>query len=243
MDTHHRRHQQDAQKEVHLDSTDRALADALRALHQEALDEPIPQPLLAAAHAAARAHERSTQWWRWGGVAAAVMLSFGLGWFMRGGAMPANSMANVTLAAQFAKQAQLAHLVYSPEVKHPVEVAAEQQDHLVQWLSKRLGRPLKVPQLHEQGFDLMGGRLLPGGEGARAQFMFENAGGERLTLYIGAVSAAHAQANQSETAFSYADQGSVPAFYWIDQGFGYALSGKLERAQLLKLAESVYRQL
>ena len=40
-----------------------------------------------------------------------------------------------------------------------------------------------------------------------------------------------------------ADEGTVPAFYWVDQGFGYALSGKLERAQLLKLAEVVYRQL
>ena len=51
------------------------------------------------------------------------------------------------------------------------------------------------------------------------------------------------QTKQNETAFSYADQGAVPAFYWVDQGFGYALSGKLERAQLLKLAEVVYRQL
>lgn len=224
---------------------DRALADALKALHRNVLDEPIPPTLHAAAVAAARVHERTTAWWRWGGMAASVLLAFGMGWTLHG-QWPLDGKRDATLAGQtpevrFAKQAQLAHVVYSPEVKHPVEVAAEQQDHLVQWLSKRLGRPLKVPQLHQEGFDLVGGRLLPGDDGARAQFMFQNAGGERLTLYIGAVTSP--QTKQNETAFSYADQGAVPAFYWVDQGFGYALSGKLERAQLLKLAEVVYRQL
>ena len=43
--------------------------------------------------------------------------------------------------------ALVAYAVYAPEVRHPVEVAATQQEHLVQWLSKRLGRPLKVPDL------------------------------------------------------------------------------------------------
>ena len=32
-------------------------------------------------------------------------------------------------------------------------------------------------------------------------------------------------------------------FYWVDGPFGYALSGELERPQLLRVAESVYRAL
>jgi anti-sigma factor RsiW len=35
----------------------------------------------------------------------------------------------------------------------------------------------------------------------------------------------------------------VPSFYWVDQGFGYALTGKLPREVLLSLAGAVYRQL
>lgn len=226
---------------------DRLLADALKGLHQEVLRAPVPPSLLAAAKAAADVHERTTAWWRWGGMAASVMMAFGLGWTVHG-QWPSHGGTGAAIASQtpegrFAKQAQIAHVVYSPEVKHPVEVAAEQQDHLVQWLSKRLGRPLKVPQLHAEGFDLVGGRLLPGDEGARAQFMFQNASGERLTLYIGSVATTHPQAKAGETAFSYANQGAVPAFYWVDHGFGYALTGKLTREQLLKLAEVVYRQL
>jgi hypothetical protein len=36
-----------------------------------------------------------------------------------------------------------------------------QEAHLIQWLSKRLGRQLIAPDLTAGGFQLMGGRLLP----------------------------------------------------------------------------------
>ena len=44
-------------------------------------------------------------------------------------------------------------------VRHPVEVAAAQQEHLGQWLSKHLGRPLKAPDFSTQGYELVGERL------------------------------------------------------------------------------------
>jgi anti-sigma factor RsiW len=144
------------------------------------------------------------------------------------------------LASAFARQAVLAHAVYAPEVRHPVEVEAAQQDHLVQWLSKRLGRALKVPNLQAQGYELVGGRLLPGEQGARAQFMYQAAAGDRITLYVGAV---QGTAPAGETAFRFTQEGPAASFYWVDQGFGYALAGKLPRQRLLVLAESVYRQL
>ena len=138
----------------------------------------------------------------------------------------------------------MAHVVYAPEVRHAVEVAAEQQEHLVQWLSKRLGRPLKVPDLSAQGYELVGGRLLPGENGARAQFMYQAAGGERITLYLGAMDGAVGMSERrQETAFSFSNAGPAPGFYWVDQGFGYALSGKLPREALLRIAEAVYQQL
>lgn len=221
----------------------RAQREALRALHGELLREPVPASLLAAAQQAARARQQVDQWWRWGGVAASVVMAFGVGWFSHGQwqAQPGQRLAQHS--REFVHQAALAHAVYSPEVRHPVEVGAAQQEHLVQWLSKRLGKPLKVPNLSAQGFELVGGRLLPGDEGARAQFMFQNAGGERITLYLGAVQANAAGAQPQETAFRYAPEGAVPGFYWIDHGFGYALSGAMPRERLLHLAQAVYQQL
>ena len=220
--------------------------DALRGLHQYVLDEPLPATLLAAAQQSAASQQEINQWWRWGGMAAGVMLAFGVGWFShtawQGGAS-SPVLAQARAAQDFARQASFAHVVYSPEIRHPVEVAAAEQEHLVQWLSKRVGKPLKVPDLGAQGYQLMGGRLLPGEAGARAQFMFQNAAGTRITLYLGAVDKAAGGADARETGFHFAADGPTPSFYWIDQGFGYALSGPVPRDALMQLAEAVYRQL
>jgi anti-sigma factor RsiW len=235
---------------------------ALRELHRPLLDEPIPETLLAAAQHSMRARQQREGWWRWGGMAASVMLAFALGWLAHGG-WPGARLGDgaQTIAAgqnrasqEFVRQAALAHAVYAPELRHPVEVAATQQEHLVQWLSKRLGKPLKVPSLDAQGYSLVGGRLLPGESGARAQFMFENTAGVRVTLYLGAVDARAATGanakpasppspSSQDTAFRYSSEGPVPGFYWVDQGFGYAMSGPLSRDELMKLAELVYQQL
>ena len=236
--------------------------DALKSLHRAVLDEPVPAPLAAAAHDAVQAQQQMDQWRRWGGMAAGILCAFGLGWMSHGqygqraGAQfVASSTSTTTRAAvgarEFARQASVAHVLYAPELRHPVEVAAAQQEHLVQWLSKRLERPLKVPDLTAQGYELVGGRLLPGNEGARAQFMFQNKAGERVTLYLGAVNGAAANPSappaaapdRREAAFSFSTEGPVPGFYWVDQGFGYALAGNMPREQLMALAELVYRQL
>ena len=135
-------------------------------------------------------------------------------------------------------RAARAHLVYSPEVRHPVEVDAKEQEHLVKWLSKRLDMQLKVPVLSAEGFELLGGRLLPGNDGPVAQFMYQDTTGKRLTLYV-------TRPNKSDevTAFRFAQEGRVSVFYWIDRECGYALSGELDRPQLARVASSVYRQL
>ena len=216
--------------------------DALRALHADLLADPVPDHLLHAADLLRRRGERLAQWRRWGGLAASVLLAFGLGWGGHAQWLAHGPAAGSRPTLAFAHQAAVAHVVYAPEVRHPVEVAAAQQQHLVQWLSKRLNRPLKIPDLSAGGYELVGGRLLPGEAGARAQFMYQNAAGERVTLYVGAVDGAR-ERGMAETAFRYASEGSVETFYWVDQGFGYALSGRLPRPALLALAESVYKQL
>ncbi len=78
--------------------------------------------------------------------------------------------------------AAAAHLTFVVDARHPVEVTAAQEGHLVQWLSNRLGRPLRVPDLAGLGFHLIGGRLLPGSAGPAAQFMFDDDNGTRLTI-------------------------------------------------------------
>ena len=223
-----------------------AQREALRALHAGVLEEPVPPALAHAARQIGLERRRVDRWQRWGGMAASVALAFAGGWLahLQWGGSHGELLAGVRPLNDFGRQAVVAHVVYSPEVRHPVEVPAAQQEHLVQWLSKRLGRSLKVPDLSAQGYQLVGGRLLPGDQGARAQFMYQNVRAERITLYVGAVTAGKADsAAAGETAFRFTHEDGAASFYWVDQGFGYALAGRLDRAQLLPLAESVYRQL
>ena len=224
----------------------KAQRELLRGLHPEITRQAVPPALQAAMRHLGREGASMQQWQRWGGLAASVLLSFAGGWLAhthwmtRGGAEVAQSPP----LADFGRQAVAAHVVFSPEVRHPVEVPAAQQEHLVQWLSKRLGRPLKVPDLAAHGYELVGGRLLPGDEGARAQFMYQDAQARRITLYVGALDSGKAgRAASSETAFRFTQESGASSFYWVDQGFGYALAGQLARPELLQLAQTVHRQL
>ena len=197
--------------------------EQLHALFDATIDEPVPEALRA------RPARRTPIPLRYAALLAAAVVGGVLGWTLRGEQPP-------TVARTMPQQAALAPLVYAPEVLHPVEVLAAEEAHLVKWLSKRLGAPVRAPQLSAAGFELVGGRLLPGETGPAAQFMYQDARGGRLTLYVRG-----AQADNRETAFRYAQVGKVGVFYWVDGPFGYALSGEFERSQLLRVAENVYR--
>lgn len=200
--------------------------DALRSAYGAVVSEPIPARL------AARRREPS-RWLR--ALAAALLLAVGasLGWSARAMRGERTAVATESLP----RLAAIAHAVYSPEVRHPVEVGADDEAHLVAWLSKRVGTELRPPRLTEAGYELMGGRLLPGDRGPVAQFMYADAAGSRLTLY-----AARRPANR-ETAFRFAQEGPVGVFYWVDGAMGYALSGEIPRSLLARAADLVYAQL
>lgn len=200
--------------------------EALRAFYNPVLNQPVPRRLLAVRPSRGR--------WPYYALAAGAMgLSFGLGWMAQ-----SYRTEGYAEAAALPRRAAVAYAVYAPEVRHPVEVGADQQDHLVKWLSKRLGSELKVPLLTPQGYDLVGGRLLPGGKGPVAQFMYQDAKGQRITLYVSV-----RDAEPRNTAFRFSQEDKVAVFYWIDGKLGYALSGEMDRASLLAVASVVYRQL
>ena len=220
----------------------RSQRDALHALYDLVLDEPVPERLTRFAQRGARARGLAlvAGWIALGAVAGVLA-----GWQLH--AWQDRRTPAMSEGASIARSAAVAHATYSPEVRHPVEVGADQEAHLVAWLSKRLGARVRAPTLQAAGLSLMGGRLLPGaGNPATgpepapvAQFMYQGAGGQRVTLYVRTEARGH-----SETAFRFAREGGVRVFYWIDRNFGYALSSSdLDRAQLQRVADLVYQQL
>jgi len=207
--------------------------DLGRLLHERfdpVLVEPIP----------ARLQMRRPAWIGHARAAAVLAAGIAIGLalpFAWRGAPQTGPMASAGAPALPVRAAR-AHLVYAVEVRHPVDVDASQQEHLVAWLSKRLGTKLKAPALTAEGFELLGGRLLPGPDGPVAQFMYQEGAGRRLTLYVSSRAK-----GEGQTAFRFAQEGAVSVFYWIDGNWGYALSGEIDRPTLSRISTTVYRQL
>jgi anti-sigma factor RsiW len=215
----------------------------LHRLFDPVLDEAVPVAIAAPA--------RQRRWWEGpaGRCAAALAIALvgGLGgWTLRGASVAPESAAGpggvrqaaADPAGNLARQAAIAHVVYSPDLKHPVEIGADQEQHLVAWLSKRLGTPVRPPRLGKLGYELIGGRLLPGESGPVAQFMYHNQAGQRLTLYVSTE-----QSHNRDTGFRFAQEGPVSVFYWIDGKFGYALSAGAGKRELATIAIAVHQQL
>ena len=202
----------------------------LHIAYDRVLNEPVPLRLTNAL--------QPRRWPR--GIAAGLAwLSCGIvaGWFAH------ELMQQPEMPATFAQKALVAHVLYTTEQRHPVEVPAQQEAHLVAWLSKRLNAPIHAPNLQDQGFALLGGRLLPGdgmSEDAAplAQLMYESVNGERLTLTV-----RHVLQAQSETGFKVLEKDGASVFYWIDRNYGYALSGGIGKTRLLLVARTVEAQL
>lgn len=208
----------------------RAQSAQLRRTYDVLLDQPVPARLLPPAN--------SPRWLDLHRVAVVGWLTLGgvVGFALRG--TPEHDVAPVMASHNLPRMAAVAHAVYTPEVRHPVEVGADQEAHLVGWLSKRLGAELRPPKLGSAGYQLIGGRLLPGENGEVAQFMYENAAKKRLTLYV-----QRAAEKPRDAGFRHAQEGGIDVFYWIDGQFGYALSGTTGRNDMQTLAVMVYQQL
>ena len=207
----------------------RAQNAALHDAYDGVINEPAPEHLLD--------RTRGRRWGNLTRVAAALVL-FVLGgaggWWLNDIVAPGGAAG----ASQVSERARVAHAVYVPEVRHPVEVLASEQSHLTAWLTKRIGAQLVVPDLTGAGYDLVGGRLLPGDDTPAALFMYEDHSGGRLTLYIRASGPDHAK-----SALRYDRAAGVGVYYWDDGEKGYALAGELQKDPLLKVAKLVYRQL
>jgi len=199
---------------------------ALQALFDPVLEEPVPGRLMAPL----TRRPLRPAWLAVAATVAGLVVGGGAGFELHAWLNPP---AEVTLMAE---RAAVAHVVYAAEVLHPVEVTSEQERHLVQWLSKRLGRELRTPDFSGFGYQLIGGRLLPGDKGPAAQFMYQDPAGVRLTLYVSVP-----ERPASETSFRYEEEAGTHVLYWVDRDLGFALVGDADRAHLMDFAHVAYQ--
>lgn len=206
----------------------------LRKTFASVLDEPVPRGLAGLVTGETKMRPAAAPRWRMA-AAAALLLTLGAGGgYLAGvGGLGAEAQAEEDLA----EDAIAAHVIYAAEQRHAVEVGADDKDHLLGWLSKRLGLTLIAPDLTAEGFQLVGGRLLPAGHNTAALLLYEDAKGERISIYVTAEGAEKAKG-------IYRDEtGEASAIYWLDKGWGCAVVGTLPREQLLDVGRKAYRQL
>jgi anti-sigma factor RsiW len=198
------------------------------------LDEALPERLVAATAGPPAPRRRVPRWVPVAMAAAAsLLIGVGMGWFGRDFELQREGTPTT-----FTRQAALVHALYAGDANRPVEIWAAEEKRLVNWLSKRLGFAVRAPDLNALGFALVGGRLVAGNEQPTALFVYENGDKQRLTLQV-----RKQAAPTGEVAFRYALEGGTGIYYWIDDNCTYALSGNLDRAQLLSIGRVVYGQL
>jgi len=225
-------------------------------LHRELdplLNEPvpprrIPATILAAAQQpqAVRGFGAMRGWSMLALGVACLAIGTGAGWLSRG------AVEGTVPMQRFANDALVSHVVFSPESKHMVEVPANEEAHLVTWLSRRLDAQLHIPDLTPLGYRLIGGRQTVVADAPTAMLMYEGPDGTRISVQL------RRMPNNRDTGFRLetltpdsrvlqaihpaVDHPQPMAFYWADHGLGFAVSGPLARTQLLEVAQTVFRQ-
>jgi anti-sigma factor RsiW len=179
-----------------------------------------PQPRLdpAAVRGRLRARSRVRT-----AAAATFFLAIGAGG-LGGWQLRTMSLAPVPMA-----DAVEAYRVFASDRNRPVEMGAENVDHLQKWLSNRLGTPVSLPDLRSEGFDLLGGRLLSTAEGPAALIFYQDHDGERVSLYI------RPNTHFSEGTRGSRNDGGLLAKYWYKNGYGYAVVAKASDPRIAEL--------
>lgn len=217
----------------------RLLSQSIQDLYDPVLDD-IPNKLILSP----RTKQAPKPRWliQAAAVFAWVALGSVIGWNAHSPYLPLTQLTNRQLVdgqeRDLVRPASFAHAIYTTETKHPVEVGADQSQHLQDWLSKRMHTNIKAPDLNSSGFRLIGGRLLPSTDRMAAQFMYQRDDGNRITLYI-----RRGAWDSDQTTFHYSNQGGISVLYWIEGEMGYALSGEIMRTELFELSEEVRKQI
>jgi anti-sigma factor RsiW len=191
------------------------------------LNEPVPARL------AVRPRRHSWQTLTRVAAAIALLAAGGVGGWLAHELNPGYEQQAEALADLAAE----AHVVYASQVSNPVEIPKAETDHLLALLSKNLDHPVRAPDLSAIGYDFLGGRLLPSGRNMAGQLMYQNAAGNRVTLYFTPA------VDQRDSAFRFIPVEGVSVYYWHDDDFAYALASEVPREQLKAICNEVYNKL
>ena len=205
----------------------------LRAAVAGVVDEPVPDRLAAALKAG---HGNAAgRWWNWrmAAAAAAIFIIGGIAGYLAGTGLPFGERPEEWLA----EQAVGAYATYPADQPHTVEVGGGDTDYLDAWLSKRTGLKVVSPDLSGQGFELLGGRILPGWRAPAALLVYQDKAGNQLSIYV-----TPQPGDKIRGTYTAGTEGPK-AIYWLDKGFGCAIVSELPQDRMRDVARSAWRQM
>lgn len=208
-------------------------SDAIHALYGPVASEPVPERLSPQHIARVQSRRRRQVVTQAAMLVGTLAVGISVGWLLR----PLDSPA---LYNRLIADAVSAHTVYVAENRHAVEVDGNEAGHLASWLSNRLSTDLAMPDLSDDGFVFLGGRLLPAPAipgGRAAQLMYEHVSGGRLTLYV--TPAAGVDGPQAE----WVRLGDDNALFWSNDQITCTIVGAQPVESIEALAQTVFAQL
>jgi anti-sigma factor RsiW len=153
------------------------------------------------------------------------------GWMTRGFMIPDRSGI-----AALTQEAFYTYRTFGPDMGRPVEIKASDSADLVKWVSRRLRRPVEVPDLKSAGYGFIGGRVVATANGPAGMFMYEDAHGARIVMVL--------RPMRSELSAPMTDRliDTVGTVSWVDAGIGYSVVGNEPSKGLHPIASEVRRQ-
>lgn len=111
-----------------------------------------------------------------------------------------------------------AHRLFATGHAGVVDVAAREPGQLQAWLDQRFNHASRIPDLAPYGFHPVGARLLTNEQGAAALLLFEDVGGQRISVYLRSPGSLYAEMPAGNRR-----DGELEARYWSRGGYNYAL--------------------
>jgi len=210
----------------------RSQRDALRAALDPVVEDPLPPSLdLRLRHQPDPGRLRFGRAAVAAGAAGLLALGGAGGWALRGWSAP----PTVGTAA-LAREAAASYAVYANDSARPVELAADQRRTLDDWFSQRLSRPVAAPDLEKAGLHLIGGRLIATDHGPAGLYLYRDASGQRVALYLRVMEV------EGTARMVRREQGDIRGWTWADKGLGFGVFGAAPEDFLHAAADQVRAQ-
>ena len=189
--------------------------------------EPVPPSLNVARIAAARSARRWRPTMVAAGLALALALGGGAGWF-------ANDLMQPAGLSALAVQATDAHRVFADDMVHPVEFGPAELPGQLGWIGQRVGHEVVVPDLSADGFRLVGARMVATPQGPACLFLYDGAGSQRISILMRSM---HGRDLNSPMRPIAGDEAA--GFAWSQHGLGVGLVASQASPRLHDLSDKL----